>query len=296
MNAKTNAATRMLLWIAVCIYTLCLPHLLHIYRFITARFSNEIAGRIPIVLLILLALVYLFCSLFKGLALRSILSLTAGTLISLAVIALVPNPNKHIHIPEYILLTWLFHLALSKDYYGHGVLLLAFASVSLLGVVDEIMQGIIIGRFYGWKDMLVNSLSAFIAVLSILSFQDTGKRDGVGWSWWNHIMKWRLSMGVLFYGALVGLLTCISLYSVKATGEFQGTYPHWLFIANTTFLFLGSVTILQRYRSTALRTSSGTNGLMTAKTACLWLVVPMAILMWIQALVVYAYYTQTTFN
>ena len=71
----------------------------------------------------------------------------------MTVIFLEANPNKHIHIPEYILMTWLVFEALRRDYKGGGIFLLVFILSSLPGILDEVLQGLHPGRSYGWQDM-----------------------------------------------------------------------------------------------------------------------------------------------
>jgi VanZ family protein len=70
--------------------------------------------------------------------------------ISFFIICLEPNPNKHIHIPEYVLMTWLLFEAVRIDYRCAGIFLLIFLCSSSLGVLDEILQGILPSRPYGW--------------------------------------------------------------------------------------------------------------------------------------------------
>lgn len=80
-------------------------------------------------------------------------------------------PQKLSHVPEYMALGFIVHSALKTDFQGPGVFPLAFAITALLGVVDEMMQGINPGRYFGYPDMVVNALSGLAGLCCIRIFQ-----------------------------------------------------------------------------------------------------------------------------
>ena len=153
---------------------------------------------------------------------------------------LEPNPNKHIHIPQYVVMTWLLLAALSRDYKGKGLLLLIFICASLLGVVDELEQGIHPARFYGWSDMLVNSSSAVIGVLTILGLKPPKEGD---WSWKGYLKEHKALIGLGVFGLIGAGLMCYFLFRVQAAEVFRGVYPIWLLVWNWAYLILAVILV-----------------------------------------------------
>ena len=89
---------------------------------------------------------------------------TLSVIIWSAVTLFEENSSKYIHIPEYMVLSILVYVALSVDYSGSGILLLTFVLSSILGFVDEMQQGLYPDRYYGWKDMVINSSGVLLGV------------------------------------------------------------------------------------------------------------------------------------
>ena len=56
----------------------------------------------------------------------------------------------------------------------------------MLGIVDEILQGIHPQRTYGWKDMIIDTVSGFIGVLMLVGFKKTSRGD---WTWIRQLQK-----------------------------------------------------------------------------------------------------------
>jgi hypothetical protein len=72
------------------------------------------------------------------------------------------------HLVEYSVLALLLHLALAERRSNGGLSVsppfLAFGAAVLLGLLDETIQVFLPDRFFDWRDVLFNSLAAFIAV------------------------------------------------------------------------------------------------------------------------------------
>jgi hypothetical protein len=88
--------------------------------------------------------------------------LLAGCFLTIAALC-VPDPDfavKRIHVTEYILLSLLVRFTLSHRHSGITLFIYGCLLTSLLGVHDEILQGLHPSRTYGHRDIAVNSLSA----------------------------------------------------------------------------------------------------------------------------------------
>jgi hypothetical protein len=68
-------------------------------------------------------------------------------------------PVKRIHVAEYLLLSLLVRLTLSRHVQGYGLLLFSTLFCGILGVHDELLQGLHPARTYGLSDMVVNFLA-----------------------------------------------------------------------------------------------------------------------------------------
>ena len=170
----------MVLWALVAGYTYILPNFRIVYQAILNAYGVEVVGKVPLAIVAAFGAAYVLAVLRTRKDLKNLLYLLPAALIAYIIMRLEPNPNKHIHIPQYVVMTWLLLAALSRDYKGKGLFLLIFISASLLGVVDELEQGIHPARFYGWSDMLVNSASAVVGILTMLGLKPAKEGD---WSW-----------------------------------------------------------------------------------------------------------------
>ena len=146
---------KVILWVLVACYTFILPDAIIVYRDIVGFFGQDAAGKVPVLIVVIVGIAYVITVLLSQKSLKNLLYLIPCGVITFLIMILVSNPNKHIHIPEYILMTWLLFAVLSKDYKGKGIFILIFIYASMLGVVDELEQGINPARFYGLSDMLV---------------------------------------------------------------------------------------------------------------------------------------------
>ena len=210
-------------WALVAGYTYILPNFRVIYEAILNAYGVEVVGKVPLAIIAAFGVAYVLATLRASKNLKNLLYLLPAALIAFAIMRLEPNPNKHIHIPQYVVMTWLLLAALSRDYKGKGLLLLIFICASLLGVVDELEQGIHPARFYGWSDMLVNSSSAVIGVLTILGLKPPKAGD---WSWAGYLKEHKVLIRLGAFGLIGAGLTCFFLFRVQAAELFRGVYPH----------------------------------------------------------------------
>lgn len=275
-------------WLAVALYTACLPFVILAFRAIEQHFSPQTAGRIPLLILAVLAAGYSWVRIRQKSAAQCIIILAAGALIVLGIVKFEDNANKYIHIPEYVIMTWLIYLALIPDYRGNGILLLVFLCALMLGVVDEILQGMHPQRTYGWKDMIIDAASSLMGILSLLGLDTQPKRT---WVWLKNLKHFKGALGILLIGAAAAVLTGIWLLDVQAQGNFFNAYPQWLLAANSGFIgACAAVIIFHRRRRSKFMPAAlemDQNALNNHTTAMLWVMCPLVMLMCMHALVVW---------
>lgn len=235
------------LWVLITLYVLLIPNAIIVYRYIEGKFGLVFAGKIPFVIIILFGLAFIAYLRLSRIKWKNVLYLIPCAVIVTVILNLEDNPNKHIHIPEYVLLAWLLYAAMSRDYRGKGLFILIFLCASLLGVVDELEQGIHPGRSYGWSDMLVNSSSALIGVFSILGLTRRAKPSG--WDWLRDLKAYSGQLIVIATGLTGVVLMCVNLFHVQsAGGVFHGVYPPWL-LAWSFFYMISTPLFVYTHRS-----------------------------------------------
>ncbi len=272
MKPNNLRLRRITLWSLVAAYTLALPYVIVVYQSIESQFSREIAGKVPLMIILLLGSAYTSIGFMIKKGTRFLGRLVPCAIIAFTLISLESNPNKQIHIPEYILMSWLVFQALALDYRGKGILTLVFLISSMLGVVDELVQGMHPTRFFGWWDMTINSASAGMGVILLTGLRD--KADG-SWGWIRGVKKEKGMIGLGLLGLLGTVLTCLYLFKVKEKGVIWGVYPLWLLGWNG--LFAASVPAMMfsfyvRYaKGRSILSSRGDSTQHTDPiTGCLW--------------------------
>lgn len=288
-----------LLWVVIALYVFMIPDAILVYRYIEANFGIVFAGRIPVVLVLLFGSAFVYYLWRTKRDLRNLLYLIPCALIVLVIFQSVDNPNKHIHIPEYVILAWLVYTVLSRDYEGNGILILVFICTSMLGVVDELEQGIHPGRTYGWIDMAVNSSSALIGVFTILGLKTVKTGN---WIWFRFLHYYAGLLWVILFGATGMVIICVHLFNVQANqGMFQGVYPEWLVVWNVSFLMIAPLMIyLYRSRMQHPKLSSDVSELPSTlsaiRTTHLWILPVLAIICYMHLLVLFASGTGSLFK
>ena len=145
---------RIIRWLIVALYTAALPYVILVFLAMQRHLPANFAVNAPLFIIILLALAYMFMGIKGKRVVHCAIVLAISTVIVILIMTFENNTNKYIHIPEYVLMSWILYQALVVDYKGGGILLLVFICGAMLGVVDEIMKGIHPQRTYGWKDMV----------------------------------------------------------------------------------------------------------------------------------------------
>jgi hypothetical protein len=277
---------RIIAWALIALYTFLLPDAILVYRRIVDLFGQATAGKVPFVAALILGGLYVVILVREKKNWRILLYLIPCGLIALAIFTLEANPNKHIHIPEYVLMAWLLYWVLSKDMRGGQILILVFLYASLLGVTDELQQGVHPGRFYGASDMLVNSSSALIGVFTILGLTRLEKSN---WGWLKDLKGMKKLVWLAGLGLLLAGLMCFHLFRVQADDEFWGIYPTWLWVGNVVFLLLSFIGLIRYYANLhqKKKRKAGKQIAANAAEARLWVVPLLVILSYMQVLVVY---------
>ena len=279
---------RIILWVLVVLYTLAMPYFIFVFSMISRHFSTKTAGHIPLFMIIFLAAAYTaICFRLEKIG-RCIGILAIGAAIVAGIMAFEENANKYIHIPEYILMSWLLYRALIIDYRGRGILLLVLICAGMLGVVDEILQGIHPLRTYGWKDMIIDAASSFIGILTIMGLKEPISGD---WSWVGYLKHYKAFVGAILFGMPTAVLMCIHLFEVQNGGSFKDVFPSWLLAAQIIIIGWTMATIVfywnRRAGSGKFTTGQDQNAIQYNTTALLWSICPMVILACMNLLVVW---------
>lgn len=288
MPANGTAAARLFFWLLVAVYTIGLPYVILVFRALNRNFSKEIAAKVPFGIILCFAVVYLILGIKNKRLPAALAVMTVSGIIIYIIMMFQPNVNKHIHIPEYVVMCWFLFKALSVDYKGSGIFLLIFICASMLGVVDELLQGIHPQRFYGWSDMLVNAAASLIGVLALAALKPSPSGQ---WTWMNHLKRNRGSLAVIILGSCTAVLMCLYLLELKESSAFWNVYPLWLFGLNGVFVIcaLGAVIYSWRRLKTLGRKPAGktSDSASAGVTARLWILCPMVLLIVMQTLVVW---------
>ncbi|MBM3137505.1 MAG: hypothetical protein FJZ98_04895 [Chloroflexi bacterium] len=239
--ANSRIIIKVLLWLLIAVYTYNLPNARVVYNFLVETIGQELTGKIPLILVAATGLIYTALLLVLRRSLKNLLFLIPCGVIAYMIITLEPNPNKHIHIPEYVLMAWLLFAVLSMDYKSADLFFLIFLLTSLLGVVDELEQGVHPARFYGWSDMLVNSASALIGVFTIMGLKTMKAPD---YGWMNYFRENGWVVWLIVFGILSSTLMSFFLFRVQAAEIFFGVYPTWLLVLNFFFTASAFLTII----------------------------------------------------
>ena len=277
-------------WAAVALYTAALPYVIFIFQYIDRYFPSTITGRVPLLIIVFFAVAYTILSVKHKTAARCFVILGVSAVIVFGIMMVEPNRNKHIHIPEYVLMTWLLHWALGAGYKGSGLFLLIFICAVMLGFVDELLQGIHPERYYGWLDMIINAASAFIGILMLMGAKRSASVKE--WSWAGRFRDYKATLAVILFGAVTAVLMGIRLFDVQLRGAFNSIYPQWLLIGDAVFLASGAAVIICHWHGSRVCAAIALETHMAPvdgrSTVRLWIFPPLAILMAMHALVLWA--------
>ena len=153
-------------YIASAALVLVYVNMFPLWKHLSSKWEREVFVIVPI--LLGFGIIAIVCILFYRRLQSAPLSVGKGGLaigIFLCLIALtVPDPQfpvKRIHVAEYMLLSLVVRFTMSFKLHGLPLLLFSACFASLLGVHDELLQGLHPSRTYGLRDLLVNTLASF---------------------------------------------------------------------------------------------------------------------------------------
>jgi hypothetical protein len=280
--AWMEAHRRTLRWALVVVFALALPHAVVVFQMLNRHWPSAAVQQIPWMLVTMLGVGYFVTASRAGYSKRFLGTLLASLLITVVLLRTQRNPNKAIHIPEYIVLTWLLFRALSIDYRGKGIYALTFTCAGMLGVLDELMQGAHPYRFYGLADMGLNAAGGMIGIISLLGL---GRFDTEGAAWPGPLRPDRNALILLAVAMLTAGYMCWRVHGVPR-GPLRDTYPTWLLVGNALLAAAGAM-LAVRHRSrlkTCLNAATADVGSSMA-TVHLWIVCLSVILAAMHALV-----------
>lgn len=137
-----------------------------LWKLLSSRWGSEVFVVMPIVLSI--GSIILVSIMFYHRQQKARFSVRKGVLavgVLFCTMALViPDPQfpvKRIHVAEYILLSLVVRFSMSFKVQGVPLLFFSACFASVLGVHDELLQGLHPSRTYGLRDITVNTLASF---------------------------------------------------------------------------------------------------------------------------------------
>jgi hypothetical protein len=268
------------------VYTFFLPDARLAYDAIVNSFGQSVAGKVPLVMVTIVACLYAIAVYITHKNLKNLVFLIPCGIIAYLIMHFEANPNKHIHIPEYVLMVWLLYSVFSKDSSSRDVFVLIFVCTTALGVVDELEQGIHPSRFYGLTDMIVNSSSGLIGIFTVLGLKKLRAAD---WSWIAGLKEMKMLSALCLLGVAGVVIMCTYLFRVQAGGAFWGIYPTWLLAWNVLFLMAVPVGLIFT-RIRLARKNIDESIIIAAddlKIARLWIMPMLIIIAYMNALIIF---------
>jgi hypothetical protein len=220
-----------------------------VWKFLSTRWASEFFILMPVMVSLgtIAAITGSFYLLQqnKGFSIDRLPLITGLLLCLLGLI--IPDPEfpvKRIHVAEYVLLSLVVRWTMSFRLQGGALLYFSACFVALLGVHDELLQGLLPSRTYGLRDVTVNSLAGFGGAyiwhavhlftreISLPRKNDTGVRLSIVYVGWllTTVLAYILPL-VLYRGGhipywpampLIGTLLLFSLY----TDQFTESWKH----------------------------------------------------------------------
>jgi len=163
-------------WLIVGAYTAVLPWSILVWDEAVLHLGSEAAAMAPLLLAVAMALAAVGWLFRLRQGWRQWGYLLAALGIGAGICQYVEFPAERLHLPEYILMTILVVRALRAGGCPGHQPVWTLAICLLLGIVDEIMQGLIPARFFDFHDIAVNGLASFAGILVLRSFGVTAGR------------------------------------------------------------------------------------------------------------------------
>ncbi len=163
-NSKNKNTLKLFFLYCTCALIILLyVHLFMLWAWLSPLLHPSLIIVLPIAVLIILLFI-LVDSICRSIQKTSIswYWIIGGSLLCLLAL-IVPDsryPVKRIHVAEYLLLSLFLRYVLSHRLTGYHLSFFTFGSTVLLGIHDELLQGLHPARTYGLTDLCVNSLAA----------------------------------------------------------------------------------------------------------------------------------------
>lgn len=238
--------TSLALWLAIFALVATLPYAILPLNWLLNHLSvastrTVIAGAVVITLLLLLFV------LGRRAGYSSLIStIWIPIAACLSVVWVESNTIKYSHIPQYFLLCVLIFLAVKNQTETSSSIALAFLCSVLFGIFDEVHQGIHPARYFGWRDMWINSCGALIGAWTIWHFTRMPafpRDDGT------HVShpRSKLPLRLFFVLVLTLVLSIKPLFYAAGVGHL-GNFPLWWSVGMTFLAMLGLMCILWNQR------------------------------------------------
>jgi len=159
-------------WVALCTLAIFLvvPLARTIQRFVSAHWGRSLFGYIVLVAvgIAFIAVIYVIYFRMKVKSPSRLLCLSgvAGLYVFFT-LKLWQIPEEAVHFLEYGLLGFLLFRALSLTIRDKSVYITAFLIASLVGIFDEILQWIMPGRYWDFRDAGLNALAAGLFLIAL---------------------------------------------------------------------------------------------------------------------------------
>jgi len=152
------------LWVALCTLTIFLvvPLARAIQKFVSAHWGRPFFGYavLAITAVAFCAIVYILVFKLKMLSPSNYLWLTAvAALYIYFTLQLWRAPEEAVHFLEYGLLGFFLYRALSLKIHDKSIYLTTFLIGSLVGLFDEVLQWMMPGRYWDFRDVGLNALA-----------------------------------------------------------------------------------------------------------------------------------------
>jgi len=153
------------LWVALCALAIffTVPLARSIQNFVTAHIGRSAFG-VAVLLAAGATFAGIFFVLYFRLKIRTVknyiwLALVSGAYVYFT-LKLWKSPEEAVHFIEYGLLGFFLFRAFQHHIHDKGIYLAAFLAGSFIGITDEILQWIVPGRYWDFRDVGLNALSS----------------------------------------------------------------------------------------------------------------------------------------
>ena len=170
----------MIWWGIVVAYGAFLPYARRVWNTLFDRRSPWF-DRMPLLLCSFIGL-YIICFLIRRRERRVVVyvAIVVLSVLYYNLFKAVTYPIERIHMGEYGILTFFILMALAEHARGNILYLLGVIMAFHIGIIDELMQGFILARFYDIKDVWLNAyaccLGGCVVALIIRPRRISGER------------------------------------------------------------------------------------------------------------------------